>query len=343
MRKTLVFVFTSVNIGGAQMSWTRLAITTTALAFSATLAQAADMPVKARPALPPAQEQASGYVEVYGGWARTTADASLCEVGFGCEVFSDRFNGWALGGAGRGNYWFSPNMSVQLDAQAEGTSYKFTDGSFQQRFTNHSYLIGGHANWRNSQTGLLGIFAGAGDAGGFGSQRHFVFGGEGQLYWNQLTLYLQGGYDTTLGDNFVETHAWFIRGTGRYFITPNTMLEGTVLYANGELDFNENSGIAVLGFQTWLWEAKLEHRFANPFSLFVKYRGSETKYDTVVFEDFTSNFKVRDHRVLVGLRLYMGQDTLLANDRRGATLDIIDPLGIQSGPLMFGPRVGVAE
>jgi hypothetical protein len=31
---------------------------------------------------------------------------------------------------------------------------------------------------------------------------------------------------------------------------------------------------------------------------------------------------VTDHRVLVGLRLFMGENTLLANDRQGATLDI---------------------
>jgi hypothetical protein len=59
-----------------------------------------------------------------------------------------------------------------------------------------------------------------------------------------------------------------------------------------------------------------------------------------VFLPIRSDFKVTDHRVLVGLKLFMGQDTLLANDRRGATLDVIDPLSIQSGYLMT-PTAGV--
>ena len=184
-------------------------------------------------------------------------------------------------------------MSVQLDAQAEGTSYKESDGPFSQNFSNHSFLIGGHINWRNSQRGLLGVFAGAGDAGGGFDQarRHVVVGAEGQLYWNQFTLYVQGGYDTIVGDTIFdgEPHAWFVRGTGRYFFMPNTMIEGTVLYANGEIEFNASvfpvGFPSSQGFQTWLWEAKLEHRFATtPFSAFVKYRGSETKYDTVAFD-----------------------------------------------------------
>jgi hypothetical protein len=325
-----------------------------ALGMLTTAAAAADMPVKA-PAPLPAVQQATGYVEVYGGWASTRIRDTFCEVGVECETDSERFRGWVLGGAGRGNYWVSPNMSVQLDAQAEGTSYKASGGPFSTNFSTHSYLIGGHINWRDSQRGLLGVFAGAGDAGGgFGpAQRHVVVGGEGQLYWNQFTLYVQGGYDTVVGDSFSgEAHAWFVRGTGRYFLTPNTMLEGTVLYANGAIDFNPlflpPGASPSQDFQTLLWEAKLEHRFATtPFALFVKYRGSETKYDTVTTfalgpDTFTFERKATDHRVLVGLRLFMGQGTLQSNDRNGATLDIIDPLSIQSGPLMTGIGGGPA-
>src|SRR5438093_13589476 len=66
------------------------------------------------------EQQATGYVEVYSGWARSTLD-------FFSEG-SERFNGWALGGAGRANYWVSRDVSVQVDAQAEGTSYDFPAG-----------------------------------------------------------------------------------------------------------------------------------------------------------------------------------------------------------------------
>src|SRR5436309_14102969 len=107
----------------------------------ASAAQAADMqPVlKAPPAAEPPQ-QATGYVEVYGGGGSTRLTQSGCEFEEECGPF--RFNGWALGGAGRGNYWVSRDMSLQLDAQAEGTSYDANDRF--GRFSTHEFLIGGH-------------------------------------------------------------------------------------------------------------------------------------------------------------------------------------------------------
>jgi len=332
------------------MSWKSSAIGALALFVFASAATAADIAVvrKAPPA-PEALPQASGYVEVYGGWARTDESVTFCDPQLGCNAFAERFNGWVLGGAGRGNYWFSRNISTQLDAQAEGTSYRRTDifGPFTSHFSDHAYLIGGHVNWRDSQRGLIGIFGGAGDAGG-GFQpavRHGVIGGEAQLYLNQLTLYLQGGYDSSIGTiNPVldGIHAWFVRGTGRYFVTPNVMLEGTALYANGTIEWGPITSFGNQGFDTWLWQAKLEARLGpHPFSVFAKYQGSRTEYDTIsIFPGATVDETVKDHRILVGLRLYMGENTLLSNDRKGATLDIISPLADPTGPAMFSPSPG---
>ena len=110
-------------------------------------------------------------------------------------------------------------------ARCPGRGYliqgRLSEAASRRTSRTHSYLIGGHINWRDSQRGLFGVFAGAGDAGGgFGpARRHVVGGVEGQLYWNQFTLYVQGGYDTVVG-GFIfdgEPHAWFVRGTGRYF------------------------------------------------------------------------------------------------------------------------------
>jgi hypothetical protein len=289
----------------------------------ASVGQAADMqPVLKAPAA--VDQQATGYVEVYTGWASTKSTF---------DSDSTRFDGWALGGAGRGNYWVSRDMSVQVDAQAEGTSYDVPGGGGHA--SSHSYLVGGHWSWRNPQQYLFGVFGGVGDAGGVGlvpSQRHGVIGAEAQWYWQQFTLYVQGGYDTTLSNaaftNVDTINAWFIRGTGRYFINPNFMLEGTVMYANGNIDFVGNSSV---DFQTWTWGVKGEWRFATaPFSVFAKYQGSETKIG-----DFDT--KVTDHRVLLGLKLHMGDRTLQQTDRAGATLDIMSPLANPTSPLMFVP------
>src|SRR5262249_52140090 len=161
-----------------------------------------------------------------------------------------------------------------VDAQAEGTSYDVPGGG--GHFSSHSYLVGGHWSWRNPQQYLFGLFGGVGDAGSnFGftesSHRHGLIGAEAQWYWQQFTFYAQGGYDTTLGtlsEGTDSINAWFLRGTGRYFINPNFMIEGTVMYANGNVDTN-CCGVSSIGFQTWTWGVKSEWRFATaPFSVF---------------------------------------------------------------------------
>jgi hypothetical protein len=299
----------------------------------ASAAGAADMqPVLKAPGV--VDQQATGYVEIYSGWGSTkSTECSFNE----CDSF--KANGWALGGAARGNYWITRDVSVQVDAQAEGTSYDSSDRS--GRFSTHSYLVGGHWSWRNPQQYLFGLFAAAGDAGSdFGlseAQRHGLIGAEAQWYWNQFTFYAQGGYDTTLGtvsSRIDSVNAWFIRGTGRYFINPNFLIEGTVIYANGNFDFNE-SGSSSLGFNTWTWGVKSEWRFPTaPFSVFAKYEGSQTKYGSSDVFNFTS-IKTTDQRVLLGLKLHMGDRTLQQTDRAGATLDIKSPLANPTSPLMF--------
>jgi hypothetical protein len=301
------------------------------------VAGAADMqPVLKAPGAQP-EQQATGYVEVYSGWASTRDSSNFsCD---GCGSASFRNNGWALGGAGRANYWITREVSVQVDAQAEGTSYEFSGGG--GHFSTHSYLVGGHWSWRSPQQYLFGVFAAAGDAGGLGfsdSQRHGLIGAEAQWYWSQFTLYAQGGYDTTLGtpgDGIDSINAWFLRGTGRYIVNPNFLIEGTAMYANGNIDLN--FGDPSTGFQTWTWGVKAEWRLPTaPFSVFAKYQGSQTKYDSSDFFAFTSA-KVTDNRVLLGLKLHMGDRSLQQTDRAGATLDIQSPLANPTGPLMFSP------
>jgi len=316
-----------------------------ALAALTMTAAAADMPVKS-PRLVEQPQQVSGYVELYGGWARTKLTETDCFGGACALDFEQRSNGWALGGAGRATWWWASNYSIQLDAQGEGTSYKFNgNGGFFQRSSSHAYLIGGHANWRDPSRGLIGIFGGAGDATSlisFGSQRHGLIGAEGQLYWGPVTLYAQGGYNTTLGqissfglDGF---HAWFVRGTARVYATPNFRLEGTVLYADGEVDLLPMV-LTQRDFETWLWRAKAEYKFAtSPFSLFAMYEGSKTSI-TERFGPDSETLKVTDHRILGGIRLYLNENTLQFNDRNGTTLDIIAPFSVPAFILGQGQPV----
>jgi hypothetical protein len=291
-------------------------VTSSILAVGA--AQAADlsaMPVKAPVVAPP--PALSGYLELYTGGAWNHES----EAGE-----PENSHAWVLGGAGRINYWWSPTASAQFDVQADGASYTGqTTGP--TRFSAHSFMVGAHVN-RRDQSGLIGLFAGGGDASpdelAPGAVRHGLGGVEGQLYWNALTLYGQAGYDSTIGSlssgpgTIDNIHAWFVRGTARFYLNPDLRLEGTVLYANGAHDFT--AGAPSVGFDETLWRAKVEHKFAgSPFAIFGTYQGTRTAFaDEVVF----------DHRVLGGVRIYFGENTLQAGDISGATLDIIEPISL---------------
>jgi hypothetical protein len=332
----------------------------TALLVLGSLAGAADIefaPPVFKAAPQPVPYMATGYVELYAGSSWTSDSASECSTaGFGCLFISTTDDGSVLGGAGRGNFWFLPNVSGQFDVQAEGSSHSLAVGDLgsppvSEHFSTQSYLIAAHFNWRDPQTGLLGVFGGGGDVGGTGesefNERHYVVGAEGQYYWNRATFYLQGGYDTSLSNLNEEVdnvHAWFVRGTARYFIDPNLLVEATGFYANGAIDWAESTGF-ITGLPTMPWDfntvladAKLEWKPASiPFSFFAKYQWSQTTYNalSVPSEGLTANNRVTDNRVLFGARLLFGESSLLSNDRHGATLDIIDPLGTAVSPLVF--------
>lgn len=339
--------------GPREFSMKRFALAISILAVSTMAAGAADLAVKAaavQPVLPP---QASGYIEVYtgGSWLEDTIPVNP----FFFTPGTTKFDGWPIGGAGRGNWWATKDFSVQLDVQAESTRYKvpsdFLDPGFTGRFSTLSYLVGGHANYRNSQTGLIGIFGAVGDAsgsqntsgffGGGSGVRHALGGLEGQYYWNALTLYGQVGYDSTLdmgNTSFVDdVHAWFVRGTGRYFFMPNFMVEGTGQYSKGAVGFSTFGSLVIpdTGFDMWRVSFKAEWRpDTMPFSIFGKYEYNQTNYaqNAIIF---APSERVSENRLMAGVRLYLGQNTLLANDRTGATLDILDTLGASTSPLMF--------
>jgi hypothetical protein len=310
-----------------------------ALAALTATASAADMPVKA-PRVADPVPQLSGYVELYGGAGRTKYQNTFCLVGGACGFDDFSVNGWSLGGAGRATWWWARNYSVQLDAQGEGTSHKFTGGGFFNRSSSHSYLIGGHANWRDPSRGLIGVFGGAGDATSMfttSSIRHGLVGLEAQAYWGPLTLYGQVGYDSTLGQlssGFLDSfQAWFARGTARVYATPNFRLEGTVFYAKGDIDFVPTVIGVSNDFETWLWRAKGEYKFATaPFSVFAYYEGSQTTSDRNNTTTLTTT-KFTDQRVMGGIRLYINENTLQWNDRNGTTLDIIAPFSVPSTTL----------
>ncbi len=223
-------------------------------------------------------------------------------------------DGVTISGSGRVSIPFGMNFSVQLDA--EGESY-FADGDEDAQGV---WLLGGHASLRDPNLGLLGIFGAIGQGLNENPESvkmGFLVGGEVQAYLGDFTLYGQGGYaDFEVDDNpegFVE--GWFVRGVGRWFITPDMMVEAELSY--GETDSYIDGDDDRDNGEFWNWGVKGKMRIPSSLPIYgvLSYRGGG--YDATTETDDGS-----EHVFLVGVSILFGPATLKKNDRLGATLDM---------------------
>ncbi len=225
-------------------------------------------------------------------------------------------NIWTLGGAGAldaaHGVWH-----LQADFSGEATA--------NHRSKDDTYLgsFGGglHAGWRDPELGSLGAFGGAGnlrindDSGLDRKTVAWGIGLEGQLYLDPVTLYLQSGYldrqtASNGGDKNVLKNAGFVRLVGRFFCGDDFKLEGEASYAQGKMDPDEDN-VLIPG-----WGVEIEYRLpGTPISGFAGYTGA------YYFQDDDTD-KLFEHRGVFGVRVYIGQPSLRANDRRGASLDL---------------------
>jgi len=223
---------------------------------------------------------------------------------------------WTLGGAGALDVsWRALNL--QADVSAEGTlDERSADDTYE-----HSVGGGLHVGWRNPERGSFGVFGAVGDVEihnvGDDDPDTVVWGVglEGQAFFDPFTLYLQAGYldrETVASGGDVDAlkNAGFGRVVGRAFCGDDFMLASELSYTQGKMDPDEDN-VWILG-----WGAELEYRPGGmPLSGFLGYTGSR------YFQDDDSDV-LYEHRVGFGVRVYFGQNSLRANDRRGASLDL---------------------
>lgn len=240
------------------------------------------------------------YAEIFGNYTELGKD-------FGTE--DDKF--WA---GGAGIYWSIPlgdMVSLQLDGKSEITE---NEGGDDENDYEYSIVGAGHLSYRDPQSYLLGIFGGVANsaAGDNGDTTGYFIGGEGQLYIDRATFYVQGGYfdgEKNDLDDSILTDTYFVRGQLRYYLTDNFRgtLEGA--YAVGRVDEEDDTDI-------YDWGVELEYRFdESPISLFASYEG--TDMDQTPGE----SDKLSEDVYTVGLRLDFGASTVFDRDRLGAGLD----------------------
>lgn len=249
----------------------------------------------------PSPERFSGHIEGYLGG-----------IWFDAGEFDD--NAWIFGGAARANYMLTDRWNIQGDLFGESLR---TDGGNLDQLG-----AGAHVYWRDPNSFAAGVFGSVTSIASGGNVREFIVGPEAQAYLGNLTLYGQlyyGQIGAEGGFGGDDIDIWGARGVARYFLNDNFKVEGEVGYRT--LDFGGGD------LDQWTLAAQADYRFdSTPFSVFGRYQ----------FDNYSADGEgdIDTHKILVGFRGTFGADTLKAEDRFGATMDLPQgglPLGIGIG------------
>jgi hypothetical protein len=229
------------------------------------------------------------------------------------NVEPDETDLFVYGADGRLRFDLTDAISVQADASIDDADKGGGDDYYEG-----GWLVGGHLNWNNPDSGLLGVFGalGEGRSDGDGDNTDFwLVGAEGQMYFDTATIYLQAGYFDAEQEGSSPTDAFhdaiFARVVGRYFLSPESRLQAELSYANGDQD-NDDQNMDILG-----WGARVDHQLFESVGLFAAYDGAY--YDTNDGSDSGSYF---DHQVRGGVSVSFGRPDMLTTDRRGPSLDM---------------------
>lgn len=216
-----------------------------------------------------------------------------------------------FGGEARARLNISDIVAIQGDVAADSTDDTNGDDRYEQ-----GWQAGGHLSLYND-TGLIGVMGGIGE-GDADEQtaKNWLVGAEGQMYFDQSTLYLQAGYfDAKMNESPGKDafhNAFFVRGVGRYFLSPQTRLQAEASGAWGEQD-TDDQNMYVYG-----WGLRADHQLTDMFSLFAAYDGAY--YNNCCDGDDDSHFF--EHQVRAGFSILLGRPDLMTVDRTGPTLDM---------------------
>ncbi|MDR7220277.1 hypothetical protein [Aminobacter aminovorans] len=258
-----------------------LALSSTSVFAADTVQPIVEEPVAAGP-------RVSGHVEAYLG-------------GLWIDTEGGNENGWVAGGAARLNYPIDARWNIQGDVFADGVW--FDEGDI------NSYGAALHGYWRDPSSFALGAFATINGYGGDSGPEDiysFTVGPEGQVYFDNLTLYAQAYYGQLRQSGFSEhLDIWGVRGVARYFAQPNLRFDAELGYRSVDISDGADTVSAAL---------QGNYRFdGTPWTVFGRYQ-----FDHL---SGVSSESVNIHKLVLGIRATFGADTLLDEDRNGATMD----------------------
>lgn len=136
---------------------------------------------------------------------------------------------------------------------------------------------------------------------------------EGQVFFDQFTLYGQLGLQEMSADSILSADGWFATGEVRFFLTPNFKVEAHATYDTLSLEVKSRQEL-----KTFSVGLGAEYKFEElPFSVF-------GRYDLASTEINGGTASLESHRALVGLRFSLGDETLQSRDRNGASLKPVE-------------------
>lgn len=256
------------------------------------------------------------------GFAATTAkaDADLFVVGLvgpGAFTMSEPIDQEAstltIQGLASGAYNFTPELGVQGDILVTSLT-----ADFDIYETDKTALDGAlHLFYRDPDRFLLGGFVQVGgdtytfDGDDTQQIARAYAGLEAQLFIDNLTLYGQiGATSISVDDPDLEGSGWFGTIEARYFLTPDFKIAASAGFVQYDLDFfgtDSTSTNLMVG-------ASAEYKLPElPISLLAKVdyvQASTNQFDAHVDQT----------RLMLGVKFAMGEETLQARDRNGASL-----------------------
>lgn len=238
----------------------------------------------------------------------------------GVQFIDDGLNDdtvFANGGEGRLSLPLGASLSAQTDVK-----YEYNSNALEAPFDNdvfgprYNFQGAFHLSHRDPGSFLLGGLAGAG-AASFGALRHdySFFGGEAQIYMNDITFYAQGGYVDYDARTFAVSpldDGYFVRGVLRWFPTTTSRLQLEGTYMNLDIT-NAATDVDIFSVGARYDFTLAGMPIIGDTPVYLAYRGT--------FRDNCSVFgDVDDHVVMVGTSYSFSGD-MLTVDRQGATLD----------------------
>jgi hypothetical protein len=214
-------------------------------------------------------------------------------IGYAQDNYKESGSFGQVGGAGRLNYWMSPTKALQVDAYGSGAG-KDGDGA-------SAFGLAAHWAKRDPNRMAIGLM---GSVGTLYGDFYGTLAIQGQHYSGPWTFYGQAGLIHAL--NYSSGTYPYLAFQARYFTNPNTVITGDFSISDWGGPWYGTLGLGI------------EHRaMGTPFSFFARAQGS--RYTSGSYEATTG-------QVLVGAKLWVNQDTLMSNDRNGATFLDLNPL-----------------